>query len=81
MARLTITKKQSKIMNIDAYIASASPEVCDILKRIRQADKWYQHYRARLRKFGTPFGGPTRCQEEEPLMQDCKSARAFDPST
>ena len=36
MARLTITKKQSKIMDIDAYIASASPEVRDILKRIRQ---------------------------------------------
>ena len=24
-----------------------------------EADKWYQHYRARLREFGTPFGGPT----------------------
>ena len=36
MARHTITKKQSKITDIDAYIASASPEVRDILKRIRQ---------------------------------------------
>ncbi len=23
-----------------------------------EADKWYQHYRARLREFGTPFGEP-----------------------
>jgi uncharacterized protein YdhG (YjbR/CyaY superfamily) len=29
-------KKQSKITDIDAYIASASPEVRDILERIRQ---------------------------------------------
>jgi uncharacterized protein YdhG (YjbR/CyaY superfamily) len=29
-------KQQSKITNIDAYIASASPDVRDILERIRQ---------------------------------------------